>query len=79
MKVLIYLCRKIHVTGIWPSGFTNTLAKNVNAVKCNDYRTISLIPHASKILLKIIMKRIEGKAINVIGKTQFAFRKGIWY
>ena len=40
-------------------------------------RTISLIPHASKIMLKVIMKRIEGKAINVIGKTQFGVRKGM--
>jgi hypothetical protein len=81
MKVLIDLCRKIYVTGIWPSDFTKAvmvpLPKKVNAVECNDYRTISLIPHASKILLKIIMKRIEGKAINVIGKTQFGFRKGM--
>ena len=81
MKVLIDLCRKIYVTGIWPSDFTKAvmipLPKKVNAVECKDYRTISLIPHASKIMLKIIMKRIEGKAINVIGKTQFGFRKGM--
>ena len=44
------------------------LPKKVNAVECKDYRTISLIPHAFKVMLKIIMKRIEGKAINVIGK-----------
>jgi len=44
-----------------------SLPKKVNAVECSDYRTISLIPHASKIMLKVIMKRIEGKA-NVIGK-----------
>ena len=81
MKVLIDLCRKIYVTGIWPSDFTKAvmipLLKKVNAVDCKDYRTISLIPHASKIMLKVIMKRIEGKAINVIGKTQFGFRKGM--
>ena len=53
------------------------LPKKVNAVECKDYRTLSLIPHASKIMLKLIMKRIEGKAINVIGKTQFGFRKGM--
>ena len=53
------------------------LPKKVNAVECKDCRKISLIPHASKIMLKIIMKRIEGKAINVIGKTQFGFRKGM--
>ena len=28
-------------------------------------------------MLKLIMKRIEGKATNVIGKTQFGFRKGM--
>ena len=74
MKVLIDLCRQIYVTGIWPSDFTKAvmipLPKKVNAVECKDYRTISLIPHASKIMLKVIIKRIEGKAINVIGKTQ---------
>ena len=53
------------------------LPKKVNAVECKDYKTISLIPHASKIMLKVIIKRIEGKAINVIGKTQFGFRKGM--
>ena len=28
-------------------------------------------------MLKLIMKRIEGKAINEIGKAQFGFRKGV--
>ena len=47
MKVLIDLCRKIYVTGIWPSDFTKAvmipLLKKVNAVECKDYRTITLI------------------------------------
>jgi hypothetical protein len=86
MKVLIDLCRKLglYVTGIWPSDFTKAvmvpLPKKVNAVECNDYRTISMIPHASKILLKIIMKRIERKAINddfCFLEKQFGFRKGM--
>ena len=41
------------------------------------YGTIGLIPRASKIMLKIIMKRIEGKAMNAIDKTQFCFGKGM--
>ena len=81
MKVLIDLCRKIYVTGIRPSDFTKAvmipLPKKVNAVECKDYRTISLISHASKIMLKLIMKRIEGKASDVIGKTQFGFKMGM--
>ena len=36
-----------------------------------------MIPHACKMMLKLIMKRIEGRATNVIEKTQFGFRKGM--
>src|SRR5262245_27054721 len=52
------------------------MPKKANADECADYRTISLICHASKILLKILTERIETKAKAFIGKTQFGFRKG---
>ena len=42
----------------------------------SDHRTISLISHASKILLKILTNRIEAKARDFIGRNQFGFRKG---
>jgi len=45
-------------------------------LECADHRTISLISHASKILLKILTKRLEAKAEMFIGKTQFGFRRG---
>jgi hypothetical protein len=45
-------------------------------MKCEEYRTISLISHASKIMLKILAKRMEAKAKVYIGKTQYGFRKG---
>ena len=48
----------------------------MNAVECSDHRTISLISHASKILLKILTNRIEAKARNFIGRNQSGFRKG---
>ena len=46
------------------------LKKKPNATGCSDHRTISLVVHASKILLKILTKRIESKvaAINYIGE-----------
>ena len=44
---------------------------------CSYFRTINLIPHVSKILLRIVMRRIEGKARDIISKTQFGFRKGV--
>ena len=45
-------------------------------MECADHRTISLISHASKILLKIINNRIQAKADMILSKTQFGFRKG---
>src|SRR6476469_7010997 len=45
-------------------------------LNANDHLTISLISHASKILLKIPTNRIEAKARDFIGRNQFGFRKG---
>ena len=66
--------------GKWPDDFTRTvmipLPKKNNAVKCSDFRTISLICHASKFMLKVLTKRIEAKGKHLLGRTQFGFRKG---
>src|SRR6476469_1777992 len=70
----------MYVKGIWPSDFTRVvmipLQKKMNALECSDHRTISLISHASKILLKILTNRIEAKARDFIGRNQFGFSKG---
>ena len=52
------------------------LQKKMNAVECSEHQTISLISHASKILLKILTNRIEAKARDFISRTQFRFRTG---
>ena len=41
---------------------------------CSNYRTIALISHASKILLKIIQKRLENKLDEEISIVQAGFR-----
>src|SRR6476619_8369155 len=70
----------MYMKGIWPSDFTRVvmipLQKKMNTVGCSDHRTISLISHASKILLKILTNRIEAKARDFIRRNQFGFRKG---
>src|SRR6476469_6368400 len=70
----------MYVKGIWPSDFTRVvmihLQKKMSAVECSDHRTIHLILHASKILLRILTNRIEAKAWDFIGQNQFGFRKG---
>jgi Reverse transcriptase (RNA-dependent DNA polymerase) len=80
LNKLVELCMKVYSNGVWPDDFTKSvmipIPKKANAVECSDYRTISLISHASKILLKIINNRIQSKADMVLSKTQFGFRKG---
>ena len=74
------ICKNMYNTGTWPQDFTKVvmipLQKKQNAVECADHRTISLISHASKIMLRILTNRIEAKAKDFIGKNQFGFRKG---
>src|SRR6478609_7288310 len=72
--------QRMNVKGIWSSDFTTVmmipLQRKMNAVECSDHRTISLISHASKILLKILTNRIKAKARDFVGQNQFGFRKG---
>jgi len=66
---------------VWTEDFTKIvripLKKKTSATECEDHRTISLVSHASKILLKILMNRIESKSKDVISKNQFGFNKGV--
>lgn len=74
------LCKDIYNSGEWPEDFCKTtmipLKKKPLAKECSDHRTISLISHASKIILRILNRRIEAKSAEYIGKSQFGFRKG---
>ena len=66
--------------GEWPDDFNKSIVvlieKKANATECGDFRTISLIPHASKVVLKILTRRITAKAEEFLGKNQFGFTKG---
>ena len=80
LEKLVELCKQIYETGDWPEDFTRIamipIPKKANAVECADHRTISLISHASKIVLKILTRRLESKTQEFISKTQFGFRRG---
>jgi hypothetical protein len=49
------------------------LKKKPQATKCSDHRTISLIAHTAKIVVKILRRRIEKKIEDVPEEDQFAF------
>src|SRR6218665_1320293 len=65
LKKLIQLCQDIYRTGEWPEDFLQTilipLKKKANAVRCEEYRTISLLAHASKVLLRVLTKSSDKK------------------
>ena len=62
-KIFTNICNYIWETGIWPSCWTKSLIislhKKGSFQKCENYRTISLISHSSKIMLKIILRRLQ--------------------
>ena len=83
MKELIKICQDIYTTGIWPEDFLQAIIipikKKPNTTSCEEHRTISLLTHASKIMVRILAKRIQGKVepIGGLGDDQFGFRKGM--
>ena len=62
------ICNKIWQTGEWPALWTqslvNTLPKKGYLQQCQNYRTIGLISHPSKVMLKIILNRLKPQAEN---------------
>ena len=50
--------------------------KKGNVKECSNYRTINLMVHASKVLLKIIVSRIQLKYLSEINEEQSGFVKG---
>ena len=79
VKMMTKICNIIWKTGIWPKSWTQslviTLPKKGNLKQCNNYRTISLISHPSKILLRIILNRLKPQAETIISEEQAGFRE----
>ena len=80
IDILIAICNNIWKTGEWPTTWTQslviTLPKKGNLQLCQNYRTISLISHPSKVMLKIILNRLQPQAEEIIAEEQAGFRAG---
>ena len=80
IDILTSICNKIWKTGEWPTTWTQslviTLPKKGNLQLCQNYRTISLISHPSKVMLKIILNRLQPQAEELIAEEQAGFRAG---
>ena len=52
------------------------IPKRGNAKECSNYRTIALISHASKVMLKILQTRLQQYVNRELPDVQASFRKG---
>ena len=72
------ICSEVWETGIWPDEWTESvfipLPKKGDLLQCINYRTIALVSHASKILLRVILERIQSKLETEIAQEQAGFR-----
>src|SRR5574339_212398 len=80
VKVLHSICQKIWKTQQWPQDWKRSvfipIPKKGNAKECSNYRTIALIPHASKVMLKILQARLQQYVNRELPDVQACFRKG---
>ena len=74
------ICNKIWQTGEWPTLWTQsvviTLPKKDNLQQCQNYGTINLISHPSKVMLKINLNRLKPQAEKILAGEQASFKTG---
>ena len=59
----------------WKRSVFNPIPKKGNAKECSNYHTITLISHASKIMLKILQARLQQYVNQELPDVQAGFRK----
>ena len=77
---LTEICNMIWRTGEWPTPWTQslviTLPKKGNLQFFQNYRTIILISHLSKVILKVILNRLKPQAEDIITEEQAGLTAG---
>ena len=80
IDLMTTICQKIWQTKQWPTKWTQSLIipipKKTNSRQCQNHRTISLICHASKIMLRILLNRLKHEAEEHLAEEQAGFRTG---
>ena len=80
VKVLHSICQQICKTQQWPQNWKMSvfisIPKKGNAKECSNYRSIALIWHASKVMLKILQVMLQQYVNWELAGVQAGFRKG---
>ena len=81
IDIITTLCNIIYNTGYIPTEMKQSIfvpiPQKTKAQNCNEYRTISLMSHVTKLLLKIIQVRITAKINKEVSELQSGFRSGM--
>ena len=79
-KVLHSICQQMWKTQQWPQDWKRSvfisIPKKGNAKECSNYRTVALISHSRKVLLKILQARLQQYVNHELPDVQAGFRKG---
>ena len=80
VKMLHSICQQIWKTLQWPQDWKRSvmipIPKKSNAKECSNYRTIALISHTSKVMLKILQARFQQYVNRELPDVHAGFRKG---
>jgi CRISPR/Cas system-associated protein Csm6 len=79
LKIMTQFCNYLNETADWPKDINKVtriaFREKPKATKCGENRSISLNTHTTKIIAKIIKRRIERKIEVVQGEVRFGFRR----
>uniref|UniRef100_A0A670INZ9 Reverse transcriptase domain-containing protein n=1 Tax=Podarcis muralis TaxID=64176 RepID=A0A670INZ9_PODMU len=78
VEVLHSICQQIWKTQHWPEDWRRSvpIPKKGSAKEWCNYRTIALISHASKVMLKILQGRLKQYVDRELPEVQAGFRRG---
>ena len=80
VKVLHSIYQRIWKTQQWPQDWKRSvfipITKKGNAKECSSYRTIALISHTNKVMLKILQARLQQYMNSELPDAQAGFRNG---
>ena len=72
IDILTEIRNKVWKTLEWPSPWP----KKGNQELCQNYNPISLISHSYKVMLKVVLNRLESQAEEIIAEEQAVSRAG---
>ena len=80
VKVLHSICQQMWKTQLWPQDWKRPvfipIPKKGKAKECSNYRSITLILHGSKVMLKILQARLQQYVNCELPDVLAGFRKG---